>query len=528
MRRPTAVVFMLLAAALGTVTLAHGQGTIEYRIDTLSAALNAPSDVAGLAGGGAVVADTANNRVVRIDAAGALTTLAAELNGPRGVSPIPAGGYLVADTGANVVRRIAAVGSVTVVAGTGGTGGFGGDGGPATRAALNGPQGVAALADGSFLIADTANHRIRRVSDGVITTVAGTGAAGFGGDGGAATSAQLNAPARVVALPGGGFLIADTANNRIRRVDTAGTIATVAGPAGLAAPEGVAVRSDGALVIADTAGNRIRELGTDGTLHTLAGTGVAGFSGDSNPALSAQLAGPRAVALASAGILVADTGNNRLRALTPTAPTTPTTTPVGDPLPEPPATPPPGVAPPHVGASAVVAPVRGVVRVRLAGHRGFTTLTAATNVGVGTELDTTRGAVALFFQTSRRTGSSAIASLGRFVVLQPRRPVVQGQRPGLLVLSEPLRGCPRTARATARAAASRARKRKVKVRAKGKVRTKGRYISAIVLGTQWTTTDRCRSSTVGVTEGVVQVRDFVKHRTVRVPRGRSYTARARR
>jgi sugar lactone lactonase YvrE len=509
MRRPIAVVVVLVAAVLGAVALAHGQSATDYRVDTLTAGLDAPSDVAPLPTGGYVVADTANNRVVRVDAAGTVTVLASELNGPRGVAVLPGGGYLVADTANNVIRRVGTDGSVTVVAGgaagaSAGTGGFGGDGGPATRALLNGPQGVAALPDGSFLIADTANNRIRRVdAAGVITTVAGDG-----------STAQLNAPARVVPLSGGGFLIADTANNRIRRVDTAGVLSTVAGTTGLTAPQGVAVRSDGSLVIADTGAGQIRELGGDGTLRTIA-TG---------------LAGPRAVALAPAGILVADTSANRIAGLTPVAPTTTTaTTPTTTtPLPEPPVAPPPGVAPPRVGSSAVVAPVRGVVRIRRAGHRGFTTLTEATNVGVGTELDTTHGAVALFFQTSASTGSSAIASLGRFVVLQPRRPVVSGQRPGLLVLSQPLNGCPRAARGSARTAAARTSKRKVKVRAKGKVRTKGKYISAIVLGTEWTTIDRCRSSTERTTKGVVQVRDFVKHKTVRVPAGRSYTARARR
>jgi hypothetical protein len=435
----------------------------------------------------------------------------------------------VADTGANAIRRVTSDGASTIVAG-----------GPvSTRSPLNGPQGVAALANGAFLVADTANNRVVRIAaDGALTTVAGTGTAGFSGDGGPATSAQLNAPAKVVALPGGGFLVADTGNSRIRRVDTTGAIATVAGPAGLAAPQGVAVRSDGALVIADTGSQRVLELGTDGALRTIAGTGFQGFSGDGGPATSAQLNAPRAVALGSAGVLVADTGNNRIRALAPVAPTTPTTTTptTTQPLPEPSPTPPPGVAPPQAGRSAVIAPVRGVVRVRRAGHRGFTTLREATNIGVGTELDTTKGAVALFFQTSSGTGAGAVASLGRFVVLQPRRPLVDGERPGLLVLSQPLAGCrgARTARrATATAAAARKHKRKLKVRAKGKIRTKGKYGSAIVLGTQWTITDRCPAGRPGSTtehtiDGVVAVRDFVRHRTVRVPAGRSYTIHARR
>jgi len=524
--RRNVVMVVLIGAALAAAALAHGQSSTAYRIDTLAAGLTAPSDVAPLPTGGLLVADTDANRVVRVDPGGTITTLAAELSAPRGVSPIAGGGFLVADTGANAIRRVAADGSSTIVAG----------GAVSTRSPLNGPQGVAALANGAFLVADTANNRVVRVaSDGTLTTVAGTGTAGFSGDGGPATSAQLNAPAKVVALSGGGFLVVDTGNSRIRRVDTTGAITTVAGPTGLAAPQGVAVRSDGALVIADTGSQRVLELGVDGALRTIAGTGFQGFSGDGGPATSAQLNAPRAVALGSAGVVIADTGNNRLRALTPIAPTTPTTTmpTTTTPLPEPSPTPPPGVAPPQAGRSAVIAPVRGVVRVRRAGHRGFTTLRGATNIGVGSELDTSKGAAALFFSTSQGTGAGAVASLGRFVILQPRRPLVDGERPGLLVLSQPLAGCNATRRLTATTARARKHKRRLKVRAKGKIRTKGKYGSAIVLGTQWTITDRCPagrrgSTTVHTTEGVVQVRDFVKHRTVRVPAGRRYTIHARR
>ena len=136
----------------------------------------------------------------------------------------------------------AATGFAFTAAGT--TEGFGGDGGPARTAQLDLPSDVSVLPDGGYLVADTNNHRIRRVgADGRITTVAGT-TMGFGGDGGPATQAQLNNPDGVAVLPGGGFLIADTDNFRVRRVDAGGTITTVAGAgtAGVSGDGGPACR----------------------------------------------------------------------------------------------------------------------------------------------------------------------------------------------------------------------------------------------------------------------------------------------
>src|SRR5262249_41168759 len=157
-------------------------------------------------------------------------------------------------------------GIITTVAGTGRQG-FSGDGGKATSARLSLPLGVAAASDGGFLIADLGSQRIRRVApDGTITTVAGTGTRGFGGDGGAATSALLANPSGVAILPGGGFLISDTSNHRVRRV------------------------------------------GPDGSISTVAGSGTAGFSGDGGSATSARLSSPAGVGVTrTGGILIADT-----------------------------------------------------------------------------------------------------------------------------------------------------------------------------------------------------------------------------
>ena len=154
----------------------------------------------------------------------------AQLNGPVGVAVTADGGFLIADQNNAVVRKVSADGVITRVAGTTGTSGSGGDDGPATDAQLDTPTGVAVTADGGFLIADFANNRVRKVSAaGVITRVAGTGTSGSAGDDGPATDAQLNGPAGVAATADGGFLIADFFNSRVRKVSAAGVITRVAG-----------------------------------------------------------------------------------------------------------------------------------------------------------------------------------------------------------------------------------------------------------------------------------------------------------
>jgi hypothetical protein len=554
-----------------------------------SALLTSPSDVAPLdaasGSGGYLIADTANHRIRRVDAGGAITTVAGggpaagapgafggdglaptdarvRLNQPRGVAPLVAAagsggasGFLIADTGNNRIRRVLN-GIITSVAGNG-QAGFGGDGDGAQIATLNAPAGVAALPDGSYLIADTGNNRVRRVSpSGIITTVAGTGSAAFTGDGGPATSAALSAPSDVAPLAGGGFLIADTGNNRIRRVDLDGSIRTVAGagtpgfsgdggPAGKAllnGPEGVAALADGSILIADAGNERVRLIGPDGTIRTLAGTGTAGFSGDGGDPELAQLSHPRAAAQDGARLLIADSFNQRVRAVAqrPTGPDNSL-----DP------TPPLGVSPPVLGKRVVAKPRLGTVLVRLPGTQSFVRLESITNLPMGSELDVSDGSVVVFYATSP-TGMRAkgIATGGRFVVDQPAQ-YDHGQRPGEMTLSGPLFGCGaspgtqvRDARATAglalaagvpRAHASGRAKhgRRLKVRARGRIRTRGRYGAATVRGTRWTTVDRCDShprpgTLVVVSKGLVAVRSFVLQRTVLVPAGQRFLAPARR
>jgi NHL repeat len=257
----------------------------------------------------------------------------ARLSHPEDVAVLPGGGFLIGDADNERVRRVSKDGIITTVAG-GGARGPRGDGGPATKARLSDPEGVAVLPDGGFLIADTGDQRVRRVfRNGTITTVAGTGARGFSGDGGPAIAARLDHPSSVAVLRDGGFLIADWFNHRVRRVTAAGIISTVAGTGsgfgeeagdgGLATaaavdPVGVAALPDGGFLIADEENSRVRRVAPDATISTVAGTGVGGFSGDGGPATAAQIANPGKVAVTpDGGFVIADSGNGRVRQVAP-------------------------------------------------------------------------------------------------------------------------------------------------------------------------------------------------------------------
>jgi uncharacterized protein (TIGR03437 family) len=255
---------------------------------------------------------------------------AALLLAPRAIALDSRGNLFVTDQSSSRVRRVAPDGVITTVAGSGPPG-TKGDGGPATEALLNKPAGIAVDDGGNLYIADTNNHRIRKVTtDGRITTICGTGTATFGGDGGAASRAGLNGPTGVALDAGGTLYIADSGNERIRRVTPAGTISTVAGNgvAGFAGDRGpataaqlnnpvsVAVDASGNLYIADRSNNRVRRVTPAGAIESIAGTGVAGYSGDNLSATMAQLNAPAGVALDAAGNLYVSE-NWRLRRITP-------------------------------------------------------------------------------------------------------------------------------------------------------------------------------------------------------------------
>jgi len=252
---------------------------------------------------------------------------AATFKQPQGVAVDAAGNVYIADSEMRVVRKVnASDGKVNIFAGTGAKGSSG-DNGPATSAKLSNPTGLAVDGAGHLYIADTNNHRIRMVSGGTITTVAGSGIAGFGGDGGSPASAKLNYPTAVAIDSAGHLCIADSGNNRIRKV-VGNMIMTVAGSgatgydgdnvsptsASLDNPTGVAVSADGnTLYIADQGNHRIRKV-AGGTITTFVGNGAAGFGGDGNAANLASLNAPAGVVLDSSGnVFITDTGNDRLR-----------------------------------------------------------------------------------------------------------------------------------------------------------------------------------------------------------------------
>jgi hypothetical protein len=351
------------AAARADVLLTKaGTGTAGAVGDGAMAAaaqLNGPRGLARLADGSILVADTTGNRVRRIATDGTISSVAgtgvagsvgdggpavlAQVNAPRDIAVAADGTtWFIAETGGNRIRRVDAGGTISTVAGNG-VAAYAGDGGAATLAGLNGPSGVASTASGTLLIADTTNNRIRQVAGGIIATVAGNGTATSTGDGSNALLATINLPQDVAPLAGGGYLIADTGGNRIRRVDAGGTINVAAGtgvacaattslcgdygPATLAqlnAPAAITTDATGTgYLVADTGDHRVRRVTADGVITPLAGSGTlcataTALCGDAGPAGLASLSSPRAaIDLPDGTTLVADSGTNRLRLRVP-------------------------------------------------------------------------------------------------------------------------------------------------------------------------------------------------------------------
>jgi sugar lactone lactonase YvrE len=294
-----------------------------------------PAGVAADPSGNVFISDMSNHMVRKISASTGIITMfmggGTEPKMPAGIACDAAGNVYVADKFNNQVKKIEPTSFFSLAAGSGTTV-FGGDGGPATNARLYRPADVAVDATGNLYIADTYHDRIRKVNtSGTITTIAGNGTQGFSGDGGDATAAALHYPTGVAADAAGNVYIADTYNHRIRKVSPDGKITTIAGSsaagyggdsgpataARLLNPGDVVTGNDGSLYIADVNNNRIRKVSPAGIITTIAGNGIAGFSGDGGNAISAQLRFPAGIGLdASGNLYIADQANNRIRKVT--------------------------------------------------------------------------------------------------------------------------------------------------------------------------------------------------------------------
>ncbi len=385
-----------MRAADGTLHLVAGTGGSGYSGDGAAASqalLNSPNGMAIDASGNLYVADAGNEVIRRVTKAGTISTVAgnrqfsfsgdggpatsAALNFPGSVALDATGNLAIGDDNNDRIRKVgvAQVPKITTFAGNG-IRSYGGDGGPANLAPLNLIySGVAFDTAGNLYISDFNNGRLRKVTPqgiinsvdtggvyptavavdrfsnlyvsdsstvqkitpgGIRTTIAGNGTPGYCGDGGAATSACLNQPSGLAVDAEGSVYIADQFNNRVRKVDPAGIITTVAGrgnegftgdggPATAATvtlPIGIAVDASGNLYIADYNFGHVREVSTDGVITTIAGRGGnAQFSGDGGPAINASVGNPRGIAVDSAGnIYIADSSQNRIREILATAP----------------------------------------------------------------------------------------------------------------------------------------------------------------------------------------------------------------
>jgi uncharacterized protein (TIGR03437 family) len=329
-----------ITISTGDISTVVGNGNLGFSGDggaATSAMMHLDTGLAIDSSGNLYIADSLNNRVRKVTGTTIATIIgngvlsysgdggpatAAQLSAPEAVAVDASGNVYIADTANNVVRQISAKGVMNTIAGNG-TAGFGGDGGAATAAQLSSPQGLAVDASGDVFVSDTANARVRKISGGTITTVAGSGTQGYAGDGATATSAQLNTPVGLAVDKSGNLYITDVDDSVVRKVSSGGIITTVAGngsqgyagdtgPAASAmlnGPEGVAVDASGNLYISDTLNGVIRKVNASGTISTIAGNGVDGYSGDGGPATSAEFGSPVGIVVDAAGNLyIADSG----------------------------------------------------------------------------------------------------------------------------------------------------------------------------------------------------------------------------
>jgi uncharacterized protein (TIGR03437 family) len=341
----------------GTISTVVGTGEFQNTPDGTpadNATLSAPNLLSFDPSGRLLIADAGDFTVKRINADGRIETVAGfgvqgaglgegsvyELNfggpatdtlleTPRQAVADSNGDIFISDQAVATVYRITPDGNLNVYAGQPGVYKYGGDNIPATSSSLTGPQGLALDQSGNLYIADPADNRIRKVStSGIITTFAGTGKAGFSGDGGPATEAMLSFPQSIAFDPKGDLIIADRVNNRLRMVTPQGTISTIAGDgtravtgnggpaveASLNRPFVVTVDASGNIFMIESGGTQVRRISASGIISVVAGNGQVGFAGDGGPAIQASLGAADGLATDSSGNLyIADFNNNRVR-----------------------------------------------------------------------------------------------------------------------------------------------------------------------------------------------------------------------
>jgi uncharacterized repeat protein (TIGR01451 family) len=329
--------FVYKVNSSGIINVAAGNGTLYSPGDggqATSASVCPQGNLAADAAGNLYIPDSLTSSVRKVDSSGIVTTVAgtrgsatfagdggqatnAALNFPLGVAVDTIGRLWIADTDNYRVRKVDVYGVITTVAGLSGCC-YSGDGGPATSAQLSEVSGVALDTAGNLFIADGGNARVRKISTaGVIATVAGNGIMGGSGDNGPATSAELFYPSSVAVDSNGNLYIGDSNSGTVRKVATSGNIGTsiTAAVAGNGISS-IAVDAAGNLYVTDS--QRVRKLAKDGTVTTVAGTGTAGYSGDGGPATQAQLSNPQGTVMDSYGNLyIVDQKNLRIRVVDP-------------------------------------------------------------------------------------------------------------------------------------------------------------------------------------------------------------------
>ncbi len=350
----TGYAFAIITVGNPIINTIAGTGTSGYSGDgaaATTAAMNYPTHTAMDAAGNLYFGDFTNARIRMINPSGIVATVAgtgtpgytgdgipattSRIVSTAGMVTDAAGNLYFSDYGGFRVRKLSTTGIITTIAGTGVTG-FGGDGVPASSAAITNPWGVVLDQAGNLYFCDRYNQRIRKIDgSGIITTIAGNGTAGFFGDGGAATAALISDPTDLAIDLNGNIYFTENADNRVRKISNTGIITSICGngvgaffgDGGAATagrvngPVGITVDTAGNVYIGDWGNNRIRKINTSGTLSTIAGTAVGGYNGDGGNPATTELFHPYGVSVFGTGdIYICDVGNARIRKISPIAP----------------------------------------------------------------------------------------------------------------------------------------------------------------------------------------------------------------